>query len=270
MKTIRTSLVVALMLSLFAVVGSRGDEPREPSPAGDGEIPASVLAWDQSEKEQTLRNGDNVAAFDFSMKNVAGAPIEVQRINVSCGCTSLAGRETPFTLKPGESETLRVRMNVAGKVGEVTKSVYVMTDRGAKTLLVTAKIIPVAIADSPVSEMRERNMTLAKADRQAVFQGDCAACHVQPTEGRLGVELYKSACAICHDAEHRASMVPDLHLEKGPRDAAYWREHITNGRVGTLMPAFAKSKQGILSDQQIESLVKFLVETPPKPNQTQP
>ena len=29
-----------------------------------------------------------------------------------------------------------------------------------------------------------------------------------------------------------------------------------------VMPAFATEKGGILSDQQIESLVKFLVETP--------
>ena len=268
MKTNRIAHVVALIL--LAVVGSRGDEPREPSPASDGEVAASILAWDKSEKEQTLRDGETIAAFDFSMKNAASGPIEVQRINISCGCTSLTGRETPFTLKPGEGETLRVRMNVAGKMGEVTKSVYVMTDRGAKTLLVTAKIIPVAIEAGQISEMREHNMSLAKADRQAVFQGDCAACHVQPTEGKMGLALYQSGCAICHDAEHRASMVPDLRTAKGPRDAAYWREHISNGREGTLMPAFAKSKKGILSDEQIESLVKYLIGNPPTPMAEKP
>ncbi len=33
------------------------------------------------------------------------------------------------------------------------------------------------------------------------------------------------------------------------------------------MPAFAKEKEGILSDEQIESLVKFLVETPLEPTE---
>ncbi len=263
MKTIRRPLVVALMLSLLAVVGSRGDEPREPSPAGDGEIPASVLAWDQTEKEQTLRDGETIAAFDFTMKNGSPAEVEVQKINVSCGCTSLAGRETPFKLKPGESETLRVRMNVAGKIGEVTKTVYVMTDHGAKTLLVTAKIIPPDTAT--VTTMREQNLAFAKANRQAVFQGDCAACHARPADAKQGLELYQNACAICHDAEHRAAIVPDLRVPKEGRDAAWWRAHITDGREGTLMPAFAKEKGGILSDAQIESLVKFLTETPIAP-----
>ena len=82
---------------------------------------------------------------------------------------------------------------------------------------------------------------------------------------QFGHDLYLGACAICHDAEHRASMVPDLRESDESRDAAYWREHITDGIEGTLMPAFAKEKQGILSGEQIESLVKFLVETPLKP-----
>ena len=68
-----------------------------------------------------------------------------------------------------------------------------------------------------------------------------------------------------HDAEHRASMVPVLRSADLSRVADYWREHITNGIEGTLMPAFAKEKDGILSDEQIESLVKFLVETPLEP-----
>ena len=39
-------------------------------------------------------------------------------------------------------------------------------------------------------------------------------------------------------------MVPDLRDSDESRDAAYWREHITDGIEGTLMPAFAKEKQG--------------------------
>ena len=113
--------------------------------------------------------------------------------------------------------------------------------------------------------VRGRNIGLATADRQAVFKGDCAACHSRSAERQLGYGLYLGACAICHDAKHRASMVPDLRVVDESRDAAYWREHITDGIEGTLMPAFAKEKGGILSDEQIESLVKYLVETPLEP-----
>ena len=73
---------------------------------------------------------------------------------------------------------------------------------------------------------------------------------------------------VCHDAKHRASMVPDLRSPDKSRDADYWRQHITDGIDGTLMPAFAKSKDGILSNEQIESLVKFLAGTPMVPFST--
>ena len=164
-------------------------------------------------------------------------------------------------------------MSITGKFGTVTKSVLIQTNCGNSTLLVTSEVttatddvfvegLPNGAAMS--SGLRGKNISLAKADRQAVFKGTCAECHTRYAEERFGYDLYLGACAICHDAEHRASMVPDLHMA-GPQDAAYWREHITDGIEGTLMPAFATENRGILSDEQIESLVKFLVETPLEP-----
>lgn len=117
---------------------------------------------------------------------------------------------------------------------------------------------------------RGKNIELALADRQAVFRGDCARCHADYAKDQYGRELYLGACEICHDAEHRASMVPDLRVGGYSRNAAYWREHITEGIEGTLMPAFAKDKGGILSEEQITSLVKFLIETPLEPKMTSP
>jgi len=167
-------------------------------------------------------------------------------------------------------------MSIVGKSGTVTKSVLVQTSCGNSTLLVTSEVIPatdeVFVEGLPndaamSSGSGGMNISLALADRQAVFKGDCAECHTRYAEERFGYDLYLGACAICHDAEHRASMVPDLRSADIPRAAAHWREHITNGIEETLMPAFAKEKDGILSDEQVESLVKFLVESPlePKP-----
>ena len=165
-------------------------------------------------------------------------------------------------------------VNVNGKHGTVTKSLLVQGSQATWTLLVTAELPPPADVD-PVSGVsrgvamsarsRGKNIGLAKADRQAVFKGDCAGCHSHYAENQFGQDLYLGACAICHDAEHRASMVPDLRAAGVPGDAAYWREYITEGIDETLMPTFAKEKGGILSNEQIESLVTFLVETPLKP-----
>src|SRR5581483_10486280 len=72
-----------------------------------------------------------------------------------------------------------------------------------------------------------------------------------------------SACGVCHESEHRATMVPDLHKIQQETNAEFWRNWITHGKPESLMPAFAKSEGGILSDAQIESLVNYLVAAVP-------
>jgi len=91
---------------------------------------------------------------------------------------------------------------------------------------------------------RTRNQQAAALDRQAVFKGSCAACHAEPTVGKLGEELYRTGCAICHDAENRAAMVPDLRALKHQTGADGWRQWIADSRPGSMMPAFAKAHDG--------------------------
>jgi mono/diheme cytochrome c family protein len=109
---------------------------------------------------------------------------------------------------------------------------------------------------------------VAMADRQAVFHGDCASCHVKPAKDaaghdKMGLELYTAVCGICHNSEHQASFVPNLHKLPEPTSADFWRNWIVHGKAGTLMPAFAKSEGGILSDEQIDSLTQYLTATIP-------
>ena len=52
-------------------------------------------------------------------------------------------------------------------------------------------------------------------------------------------------------------MVPDLLVARETRDATYWTKWISEGREGSLMPAFAATHGGPLSDAQIASLVEF-------------
>src|SRR5207253_1461165 len=111
---------------------------------------------------------------------------------------------------------------------------------------------------SPAMSDREKSQTIAKADRQAVFKNDCASCHVEKSKGLTGAALYKEACGICHESEHRATFVPDLHALNKTTDANYWREMISIGKLNTLMPAFAAEQGGPLSKEQINSLVAYL------------
>ena len=112
---------------------------------------------------------------------------------------------------------------------------------------------------APMSEEeRARGIAAAKLDRQAVFKGDCVSCHAKNIEGKYGQQLFASVCAVCHEGNPRASMVPDLHNLKDPTNEEFWRTWITAGKAGTLMPAFATSQGGPLNDMQIASLAAYL------------
>jgi cytochrome c553 len=153
-------------------------------------------------------------------------------------------------------------MNLLGKSGVILKGVTIHTDKGQKPLMVKATI-PAPNPNLMTAADRERNQLLAKADPQAIFKGDCARCHVEPVIGKMGKDLYTAACGICHDAEHRATMVADLRNLPNDTNADYWKLMVTMGKPNTLMPAFSQAQGGPLSEAQISSLVEYLVATMP-------
>jgi hypothetical protein len=53
--------------------------------------------------------------------------------------------------------------------------------------------------------------------------------------------------------------VTDLHALKQTPTKAYWEAWIRNGKVGSMMPAFTLEKHGPLSNEQIDSLVDYLM-----------
>lgn len=105
-------------------------------------------------------------------------------------------------------------------------------------------------------------------DRQALFKGDCARCHAataKDTDGidKRGKDLFAAVCDICHESDHQASFVPNFRRLPEPTTAQFWKDGIAYGKPGTLMPAFARSEGGILTDPQIDSLVAYLTATIP-------
>jgi mono/diheme cytochrome c family protein len=155
-------------------------------------------------------------------------------------------------LAPKTAGQLEIRVDLRGKRGLLSKIVSVDSTAGLSLLTVNVNI--------PEPDPRELNRMMALADRQAVFRNDCATCHAHPAIGKTGEPLYKAACGVCHEAEHRASMVPDLKAltMTKPTDKSYWDNWVRLGRPGTLMPAFTKAAGGPLDDAQIQSLVTFL------------
>jgi cytochrome c553 len=222
----------------------------------------TTLAWDAVMKATNAPAGEINAHLVFNFTNVSSDIVVISDAHPSCSCTSVQLPPLPWTIAPGTNGQIGVTVNLAGKYGTVFKTVTVTTDHGSRDLIVQVNILPPVIK-TPTQEELMQQLAIAKVDRQAVFKGDCATCHLNPGQSRYGKDLYDADCGICHEAEHRATMVPDLHNLKVPTNEEFWRTWIAHGKPGSLMPAFSLGDGGALSDMQIASLVSYLNATIP-------
>jgi mono/diheme cytochrome c family protein len=253
---------VAIFAALVCAIGLvRGADMVQPAP----DEPKNPLVWDAMEKTVQAKSGDGAAEVTYYVRNTGPQPIEIIQVRPSCGCTMAETPPSPWILKPGAKSSFTATIDLRAKSGELAKTIFVNSTAGTQMLTLRVKIPEM----SP--EQREHNRAIATADRQAVFRGDCAACHSQPLGQRTGAELFQSACGICHFASPRATMVADLLTARDHRDAAFWRRWISEGKDGTLMPAFAQSRGGPLTEAQIESLVEYaLANLPTEPRPKSP
>jgi cytochrome c5 len=236
------------------------------APAVSNPVAPPALVWDAESKDYDAKPGDAVAPFVFYFTNVSTHEVVISNLNTSCGCTAAQLPVQPWHLPPGTNGEIKVTMNLAGKMGRVTKQVNVNSSEGSKALLVNVNMPapqPTTVKEN-IRGDRNANMELAKADRQAVFKGDCRSCHIDQGVGKLGKELYAADCGVCHDSHIRAAMVPDLRAPKTARDRNYWLNWITFGRPGSMMPAFGEKDGGPLSKEQIDSLVDYLAKEFPQ------
>ncbi len=222
--------------------------------------PANYLAWDAVSKETNALPGATNVNFTFWLTNVSPEEVLVNGVTSSCGCTVAQLPTHPWRVAPGTNGPIKVTVDVRNRPGTMVKSVTVDSSAGLKTLLVKVTVPPPP-QTAPVPSFkveRIRNMQIAMGDRQAVLKGQCAKCHVEPGNGKLGKELYVAMCGICHEAERRAPLVPDLKALPHPAGAEHWRKWIIAGRPGSMMPGFAQAAGGPLGNEQIASLVEYL------------
>jgi mono/diheme cytochrome c family protein len=219
---------------------------------GTDRAPAHPLVWDAMEKKITVKADESRVNFTFSVTNTSANPVRIYSINPSCGCTDTELPRNPWILAPGEKNTFRGTIDILGKHGSLAKMLYVGSIPGTQTLTLLLEV------PEPDPKTRSSNQQLAKADRQAVFKNDCASCHLKPAQGLSGQQLFNAACSICHGSDRRASMVPDLEIAREKRDVAYWSKWITEGKEGTLMPAFSAKHGGPLTTEQVTALAEYL------------
>lgn len=198
------------------------------------------------------KRGETNAHLTFLVTNVSASEIIITGLRPSCTCTTAKLPSLPWRMAPGDHAQLEVSVDVVGKRELINKGILVETSSGTNRLSISVRL--------PEPFPRERNQLVAFTDRQAVFKGACAECHLHPSAGKMGGELFKTICGICHDSEQRATMVADLAILKNPTDRAYWEQWIRLGKPGTFMPAFSKPFGGTLTDSEITSLVNYLLQ----------
>ena len=294
MKLRQVILSAAMVVSLFRAaaqpVTSVATAPvYVPDYTHAGEpLPDGVLAWDELTKAVDATNEQEAVHFTFSFTNIAttatslatnvvnipglpastnvvpvagsSAPVTVTILSVhpSCGCTTAELPPVPWQIPPGSNGQIKLTVNLQGKSGTLFKTVNVATDHGKKDLILRINILPPPPMPEMTEEQRNAGIAASKIDRQAVFKGDCASCHLKKVEGKYGQQLFDALCAICHEAKNRATMVPDLANLQIPTSDEFWRTWIAAGKAGALMPAFATSQGGPLNDLQIASLAAYL------------
>ena len=224
-----------------------------------------ILTWDAAAKVHKATMDERDVGFIFRFQNDTGAEVRIKRADSTCGCTVARLPKLPWVIAPGETGSIPVTMDISGKIGVITKSIILQTDKGFIPLKARAVIASDTGPDMKRSkEERAANLRAAAENRQAIFQGKCVECHVKPTVGKRGKLLYATACGICHEAKDRASFVPDLRLLANGKDKKYWYQWTTDSKPGTLMPAFGKKHGGPLDDNQIKTLVAYLTRIYPR------
>ena len=228
------------------------------------------------DKLATVPYNASEGLFTITVTNISTETVTITDAVGSCHCTVAQLPSVPWKLAPKQVGVFTATMQLDGTPPGNTKfkTLTLTADKGSAILYLKTFVMPQPAEMTEAD--RTNNMKLSRADRQAVFKGNCIECHAAPAkddagEDRMGLELYSAVCGVCHEATRRATFVPDLHKLAEPTSAEFWRNWIMHGKPGTLMPAFAQSEGGILSEAQIASLVNYLsfnIPTRPAPAAT--
>lgn len=118
-----------------------GKEPTSSASLIDDEQRGPVIDFDADVQDLgTIRDGEQVAAW-FTYTNTGHSPLIIQDIKAGCGCTAPKWNDKP--LGAGESETIRIIFNSAGKKGTQNIRISVFSNAGnpKEDLYLKARVI---------------------------------------------------------------------------------------------------------------------------------
>jgi len=87
--------------------------------------------------------GDGAAIYDFAFKNTGTAPLIIQDVRTTCGCTTPEWTKQP--IRPGDTGFIKVSYDVKGRPGAIDKTITVFSNCSSSpaSLRITGEVIPV-------------------------------------------------------------------------------------------------------------------------------
>ncbi|MPM03938.1 hypothetical protein SDC9_50205 [bioreactor metagenome] len=89
-----------------------------------------------------IKEKDGIATVVFTFKNTGDAPLVINRVQASCGCTTPSWTKEPIL--PGKTGNVTAAYNPANRPGTFIKSISVFSNAGTQPVLLTIKgdVIP--------------------------------------------------------------------------------------------------------------------------------
>jgi mono/diheme cytochrome c family protein len=248
---------------IYAVVAALLIAPLMPSAAGAETV---RLGEGQTSVDAGTLYTDAPVRHEFELLNGGDAPVTGLKLEASCGCTVVEVFKN--ALQPGESATVKVSTDPIGKSGPISKKIYIEYLYGGKSRLMVYEIRMLIRAKVEGHGTSEAFGTTEAGEAAAIrdmggklFGAKCAGCHAAPAEGKTGDELFKAVCGHCHGQNAQGATAAGFNRLDWLKayDRSQSERVIREGRRGTggVMPGFSKSHGGPLSDEQVESLLKF-------------
>jgi hypothetical protein len=123
---------VIILLSILIAYGSLGDLQGQNSPK---------IEFEKQEHDfGTILEDDGEATYDFKFKNVGEAPLVINKVKASCGCTTPKWTREP--LPPGSEGFIKVAFNPRNRQGNFKKTITVNSNSGSVTLKIAGNITP--------------------------------------------------------------------------------------------------------------------------------
>lgn len=196
-----------------------------------------------------IHDGD-IVDHVFVFRNSGSDTLHILDVRASCGCT--AALASSSQIPPGGRGEIKATFNSRGKRGIVRKTITVTTNETAQPA-VTLNLV--ADIGAPIKVHATMDM------HGSYLEGKCANCHVERGLGKSGAPLFAADCAMCHGEYGTGGVAFALndaaYLQKV--DDGHLKERITKGSpTNPMMLGFGKPNGGPLTDDQIESLVRFI------------